>query len=115
MLPIYGDCALYKMKELQTIQNKCIKAMYRLTRDTPSNLFIGWLDFQLLFLRWLEPGGLKSLWCPNFIFPKLLFFASSISLPQTIFEKIASFRALVSNRLRDGHPSDIFEWIKFLM
>lgn len=36
MLPIYGDCAQYKMNELQTIQNRCIKAMYRLSRDTPS-------------------------------------------------------------------------------
>lgn len=36
MLPIYSDCPLYKLKELQVVQNKCIKAMYRLPRDTPS-------------------------------------------------------------------------------
>lgn len=36
MLPIYGDCSSYKIDELQVIQNKCIKAMYQLPRDTPS-------------------------------------------------------------------------------
>lgn len=34
MLPIYSECAGYKLKELQTIQNKCIKAVYRLNRYT---------------------------------------------------------------------------------
>lgn len=34
MLPIYGDCAQYKLNELQTLQNRCIKAIYRLDRYT---------------------------------------------------------------------------------
>ena len=34
MLPIYGDCALYKLNELRTLQNRCIKAVYRLDRYT---------------------------------------------------------------------------------
>lgn len=34
MLPIYSECAGYKLKQLQTIQNKCIKAVYRLDRYT---------------------------------------------------------------------------------
>lgn len=34
MLPIYGDCARYKLNELQTLQNRCIKAVYRLDRYT---------------------------------------------------------------------------------
>lgn len=34
MLPIYSECAGYKLKELQTLQNKCIKAVYRLDKDT---------------------------------------------------------------------------------
>ena len=34
MLPIYGDCAQYKLNELQTLQNRCIKAVYRLDRFT---------------------------------------------------------------------------------
>ena len=34
MLPIYGNCALYKLNELQTLQNRCIKAVYRLDRYT---------------------------------------------------------------------------------
>lgn len=36
MLPIYGECAGYKLSELQTMQNKCIKAVYRLDRYTSS-------------------------------------------------------------------------------
>ncbi len=34
MLPIYGECPKYKIAELQVIQNRCIKAMYRLERST---------------------------------------------------------------------------------
>jgi len=34
MLSIYGDCAMYKLNELQTLQNRCIKAIYRLDRYT---------------------------------------------------------------------------------
>lgn len=34
MLPIYGECAQYKLKELQTLQNRCIKAAFRLDRNT---------------------------------------------------------------------------------
>lgn len=29
MLPIYGECVKYKLKELQVIQNHCVKAMFR--------------------------------------------------------------------------------------
>lgn len=36
MLPIYGDCTLYKLKELQTLQNRCIKATFCLDRYTPT-------------------------------------------------------------------------------
>ncbi len=36
MLPIYGDCSLYKLKELQTLQNRCVKATFRLDRYTPT-------------------------------------------------------------------------------
>lgn len=38
MLPIYSDCAQYKLDELQTLQNQCIKALYRLDRYTPTTL-----------------------------------------------------------------------------
>lgn len=34
MLPIYGNCATYKLNELQTLQNRCIKAAFRLDRFT---------------------------------------------------------------------------------
>lgn len=34
MLPIYSECASYKVQELQTLQNRCIKALYRLERFT---------------------------------------------------------------------------------
>lgn len=36
MMPIYSECAAYKLKELQTLQNRCIKATYRLERLTSS-------------------------------------------------------------------------------
>lgn len=36
MLPIYGDCCQYKLKELKTLQNRCIKALFRLPRLTPT-------------------------------------------------------------------------------
>ena len=36
MLAIYGECGLCKLKELQKIQNQCIKALYRLPRLTSS-------------------------------------------------------------------------------
>lgn len=36
MLPIYSECAGYKLKQLQTLQNRSIKAMYRLDRLTPT-------------------------------------------------------------------------------
>lgn len=34
MLPIYGECAAYKLKELQILQNRCIKALYRLDKNS---------------------------------------------------------------------------------
>lgn len=34
MLPVYSNCAQYKMMELQTIQNRCIKALFQLDRYT---------------------------------------------------------------------------------
>lgn len=37
MLPIYSDCAQYKLLELQTIQNSCIKALFRLDRYTSTS------------------------------------------------------------------------------
>lgn len=36
MLPIYSECAAFKMKELEVLQNRCIKAMFRLPRLTPT-------------------------------------------------------------------------------
>lgn len=36
MLPLYSECAAYKLKELEVIQNRCIKALFRLPRLTPS-------------------------------------------------------------------------------
>jgi len=36
MLPIYSECAQYKLDELQTLQNRCIKALFRLDRYTPT-------------------------------------------------------------------------------
>lgn len=33
---IYSECAAYKLKELQTLQNRSIKATFRLNRLTPS-------------------------------------------------------------------------------
>ena len=36
MLAIYGECGAVKLKELQTIQNQCIKSLYRLPRLTSS-------------------------------------------------------------------------------
>ncbi len=37
MLPIYSNCAQYKMQDLQTIQNRCIKALYQLDRFTSTS------------------------------------------------------------------------------
>lgn len=34
MLPIYGNCPAYKLNELQTLQNRCVKAVFRLDRYT---------------------------------------------------------------------------------
>lgn len=34
MLPIYEDCAQYKLNELQTLQNRCIEAIFLLDRYT---------------------------------------------------------------------------------
>lgn len=34
MLPIYSDCAQFKLDELQILQNRCIKALFRLERYT---------------------------------------------------------------------------------
>lgn len=39
MLPIYSDCAQFKLNELQTLQNRCIKALFRLDRYT-STMFL---------------------------------------------------------------------------
>lgn len=36
MLAIYGECGICKLKERQTIQNQCIKALYRLPRLSSS-------------------------------------------------------------------------------
>lgn len=36
MSAIYGECPAYKIKELQTIQNRCVKALFRLPRYTSS-------------------------------------------------------------------------------
>lgn len=36
MIAIYAECPKKKLKELQTVQNACLKAMYRLPRLTPS-------------------------------------------------------------------------------
>lgn len=36
MMPIYSECAAYKLKELRTLQNRCVKATYRLERLTSS-------------------------------------------------------------------------------
>jgi len=34
MLPIYGECGVTKLKELQILQNRCVKAMYRFHKLT---------------------------------------------------------------------------------
>lgn len=34
MLSVYGECGVTKMAELQTLQNRCVKAMFRLPRFT---------------------------------------------------------------------------------
>ena len=36
MLPIYSQGSITKMTELKILQNRCIKALYRLPRDTPT-------------------------------------------------------------------------------
>lgn len=39
MMPIYAECSMKKLKELQTVENSCVKAMYRLPQLT-STTFI---------------------------------------------------------------------------
>lgn len=36
MLPIYSECAQYQLDELQILQNRCVKALLRLNRYTPT-------------------------------------------------------------------------------
>lgn len=36
MLPLWGLCGATKMKEVQVLQNRCLKAVLRVRRDTPS-------------------------------------------------------------------------------
>lgn len=36
MLPLWGLCSVTKMKEVQVLQNRCLKAVLRVRRDTPT-------------------------------------------------------------------------------